>query len=114
MVFFGTETTLSKSPAKAFYTAAPTLGSRFCAQNVRNPPRDAPRGESGSFRALLAKSRFLPYFSDTSAFYRGLCYKIAPFPINGGSGGELEFWCVVEKYSWGHSGPVPAVFTRVP
>ena len=39
--------------------------------------------------------------------------KIAVFPINGGSGGELEFWCVIQKYSRRYGGPVPAIFMGV-
>ena len=39
--------------------------------------------------------------------------KIAPFSINGGSGGELEFWCVVSKYSQGYGRPVPPIFMGV-
>ena len=84
---------------------------RFFVQNVGNPPRDAPRVKCGSFRAFLAKSRFFDFWT---VFDCVSIAKIAPFPINGGSGGELEFWCVISKCSHSHNGPVRAIFTGVP
>ena len=41
-------------------------------------------------------------FPDFGPFHRGLYCKIALFSIKGGSGGEMEFRRVVQKYSWRH------------
>ena len=53
-------------------------------------------------------------FPDFGPFYVVYIVKITPFPINGGCGGELEFWCVVKKSSRGYGGPVAAIFMGVP